>query len=63
MKGKHVRIKQDRAGRWRYTVFAGNHEKVATPGQGYATRSGARRAAKREFPTVPIVSATALPRD
>ena len=34
----HFRVYQDRAGFWRWTLFAANGRKVADSGEGYANR-------------------------
>jgi len=50
-------VYQDRAGGFRWTMFAGNNLKIADSGEAYTTRSGAREAAervKRLAPTAPI---------
>jgi uncharacterized protein YegP (UPF0339 family) len=54
--GARVEIYQDKGRQWRYRKVAKNGQITNTPGEGYASRQGARRAAKREHPTMPIVS-------
>jgi uncharacterized protein YegP (UPF0339 family) len=55
---KHVEIYRDaeqRRRRWRWRLVAGNGQVVAGPQQSYSTRWGAKRAARREHPTWPLV--------
>lgn len=42
-----VEVYQDHAGKWRWREVAANGNIVADSGQGYSTRSNAKRAAKR----------------
>lgn len=41
--------------KWRYRVVAPNGEIVGDSGQGYASRRGARRAVRREYPDATVV--------
>lgn len=52
---KHVQVYQDKAGKFRYRLVSKHGEILETPGQSYAFRQGARRAAKREH-AYPVVS-------
>lgn len=54
-KTKAIEVYLDRAGKYRYRLLSAHGEVLATPGQGYASRGGARRAAKRDHPGIPIV--------
>lgn len=57
IKQKHIEIYLDRGGkRFRYRLISANGENLSNAGQSYASRGGARRAAKREHPGIPIVS-------
>lgn len=50
-------VYSDRAGGFRWTLFAGNNLKIADSGEAYTTRSGAREAAERVkglAPSAPI---------
>ncbi len=50
-------VYQDKAGGFRWTMFAANNLKIADSGEAYTTRSGAREAAervKRLTPSAPI---------
>jgi hypothetical protein len=56
-KTKHVEVYLDRGGkRYRYRLLSVRGENLSNPGQSYASRGGARRAARREHPGFPIVS-------
>jgi uncharacterized protein YegP (UPF0339 family) len=46
-KGPAFYVYKDRAGEYRWTLVAGNNEKVADSAEGYETRSGAKQAARR----------------
>lgn len=50
-----MEVYRDRAGRWRYRVWAANGQNVRNPGQGYSRKWSAKRAARREHPGVPLV--------
>lgn len=52
---KHIQVYPDRRKRFRFRVVAANGE-ITTVGQSYASRQGGRRAARREYPTLPVVS-------
>jgi uncharacterized protein YegP (UPF0339 family) len=52
---RRVEVYADDGGLWRYRVKAGNGQIVGTPGQGYARKDGALRAARREHPPVPRI--------
>lgn len=46
MRSPYFKIFQDRAGEWRWTLYAGNGEPVATS-EGYTTKYSAQRSATR----------------
>lgn len=51
-----MEVYKDRAGRFRYRRRAKNTKIVATAGQSYAYRRGAREAAKRDHPGIVVLS-------
>lgn len=53
--GRRVEVYEDEGGQWRYRVKAANGQVVSTPGQGYARKDGALRAARREHPPRPRI--------
>lgn len=54
--GRRVEVYLDRApiGEWRWRKIARNGRIVGVGGEGYATRFGAVRAARRENPGIPV---------
>lgn len=58
--GARVEVYEDRRGKFRYRKVARNGQITATPGEGYASRSNARRAAKSAFPLALLVSVFTL---
>lgn len=51
-----IEVYEDKKHAWRYRRIAANGEITSVAGQGYASRGGARRAAKRDNPNVRVVS-------
>jgi hypothetical protein len=51
---REVGLYEGSDGKWYWHRVAPNGEIVADSGQGYATEAGARKAAKRENPGMPI---------
>lgn len=43
----YVKVYQDTGGEWRWTLFACNHKVIADSGEGYKTKWGCKRAAKK----------------
>jgi uncharacterized protein YegP (UPF0339 family) len=52
---RRVEVYPDEGGLWRYRVKARNGQIVGSPGQGYARKDGALRAARREHPPAPRI--------
>lgn len=52
----HVQVYRGRDKRWYVRRKAGNGRITATAGQGYASTQGARRAAKRLFPDLGVLT-------
>lgn len=48
---------EDAAGNWRWRLFAGNNEKIASSGESFSSKAAARNGAeavKRTAPSAPI---------
>lgn len=45
-----LKVYRDRAGQWRWTLYAANGRKVATCGESYTRQTHCRRMAQRLFP-------------
>lgn len=61
-KAPRIEIYEDRGGKFRYRRVARNGQITATPGEGYVSRSNARRAARKVFPALPIVNVDSVER-
>lgn len=55
VKGPHVQVFKDRSGEYRFRRVASNGQKTSAS-EGYASRQGARRAARQNHPDVPVLS-------
>lgn len=51
---ERAELKLGSDGKWYYHRRAGNG-RITDPSQGYASQAGARRAAKRDLPGLPVV--------
>lgn len=49
MTNMHVKVYKDRAGQWRWTLYARNGRKIATCGEGYKNRKHATKMVRRLF--------------
>lgn len=55
-KNDYAQVYEDKAGDWRYAVFAGNHRQFDKSEEGLATKSGALRALKRKHPHIEYIT-------
>jgi uncharacterized protein YegP (UPF0339 family) len=52
----YARIYVDKAGEWRYTVFAGNHRVIGKAEEGFKTKRGVQSALTRRHPNIKYVT-------
>ncbi|TXH10470.1 MAG: hypothetical protein E6R04_05195 [Spirochaetes bacterium] len=55
-KNDYAHVYEDKAGEWRYAVFAGNHRQFDKSEEGLATKSNALRALKRKHPHIEYIT-------
>lgn len=55
-KNDYAHVYEDKAGEWRYAVFAGNHRQFDKSEEGLASKSNALRALKRKHPHIEYIT-------
>lgn len=55
-KNDYAHVYEDKAGEWRYAVFAGNHRQFDKAEEGLASKSSALRALKRKHPHIEYIT-------
>ena len=55
-KNDYAHVYEDKAGEWRYAVFAGNHRQFDKSEEGLASKANALRALKRKHPHIGYIT-------